>query len=536
MASRWLKALKKWRKYIILLLTPILLSPIPLALQDKRASCAYAIMIMAIYWTTESCSLAVTSLLPLLLFPILGVVKAKEISTPYFSDTNVLFVGGMMLAVAVEQWNLHKRIALKILLLIGTQPRRLLLGFMCPTAFLSMWVSNTATTAMMVPIAQAVLGEIREIKKIDVAKSETDGKGEVIANSEHVEMAVMDEKPSTTRSISTVKLSSAPEDQAFRDLCKATMLSIAYAANVGGTATLTGTGTNLVFVGQTEELFDESGGIGFGDWFIFAFPEAVILLLISWLWLQWMFLGFNFRTIVNSFRSRTSSSYHSNEEQSSVKRVIQREYDALGPMTFAEKGVLAHFVILALLWAIRDPKFVSGWSILFKDGYVRDATASMAVAFSLFNFPAKRPKLFDDEEDDETASTKDKPFPTLLEWKVVTKKFPWNIVLLLGAGFAMAKAAKAVNIKIHPWYLMVPATLSCSFAYMLPVATPPNAIIFSSGYLKVFDMAKTGLAMNIIAITVMLAWTHSVGAAWFDLSEFPAWAEAVDNNSTKCWV
>ena len=273
-----------------------------------------------------------------------------------------------MLAVAVEQWNLHKRIALKILLLIGTQPRRLLLGFMCPTAFLSMWVSNTATTAMMVPIAQAVLGEIKEINMFGQRREETEGKGEVIENAELIEMDPIDEQPTKTAKTATLPESlEEPDDKAFNNLCKATMLSIAYAANVGGTATLTGTGTNLVFVGQTEELFDESGGIGFGDWFVFAFPEAVILLFISWIWLQWMFLGFNFRTIVGCLQRRDMSD-ESTEHHARVKRVIQQEYDTLGPMTFAEKAVLVHFVILALLWAVRDPKFVSGWSAIFKDG------------------------------------------------------------------------------------------------------------------------------------------------------------------------
>jgi len=228
--------------------------------------------------------------------------------------------------------------------------------------------------------------------------------------------------------------------------------------------------------------------------------------------------------------------------------------------------------LLALLWLFRDPKFMKGWAIIFEDGYVRDATAAMFIAFSLFVFPSKRPRIFAPD------GSVNKPPPGLLQFKTMSKRFPWHLVILLGSGFALAEACKvsglskwvgsqlanldaipsyaivmsvcilittfteftsnvatatiflpilaslAEEIEVHPWYLMIPATISCSFAFMLPVATPPNAIVFAGGHLRVKDMAKAGLGMNILAVTVLVICVNTYGVAMFDLSTFPDWA------------
>ncbi|XP_046861712.1 solute carrier family 13 member 5-like isoform X2 [Xenia sp. Carnegie-2017] len=539
-------AVLTYKRFLLLVLTPLVFAPLPIAINEKEGKCAYAMLIMAVYWITEVCPLAVTSLLPLILFPLLGVVEAKEVSLPYFSDTNVLLMGGLLVAVAVERWNLHKRIALFVLLKIGVQPIRLLFGFMSVTSFLSMWLSNTATTAMMVPIAQAVLKELKE------------GTNETRETDENTFEFELDKLKDEMSDESKTEFSRCNDNEEIETkhnrICKGIFLSIAYAANIGGTGTLTGTAPNLILSGQSEELFPDSNGIGFADWFIYSFPQMIILLFMAWIWIQYFYLNTKF---LECFRCRARKRTIKTDYVEKARSIVRQQYEELGPVTFAEVAVLIHFVTLAILWLFRDPKFISGWSVLFKKGFVRDGTVSIIVAFSLFIFPSRMPKLIarlvgrtinHDEQDDYAFSK------SLLDWDTVSQKFSWNILLLMGAGFAMAKAAKdsglslwlglqlskmdslpvavivlisvtmlcgftevtsntatatifipilgalATALQIHPWRLMIPATAACSFAFMLPVATPPNAIVFSSGYLKVTDMVKTGIVLN---ITVM---------------------------------
>lgn len=610
------KVLFKWRKYFILFFTPILFMPLLIAVPSSEARCAYCILVMAVYWVTEVVDLAVTALLPLVLFPLFGVLGSKQVSTPYFKDTNVLFLGGLIVAAAIEKWNLHKRIALGVLLLIGAQPRCLMLGIMLTTAFLSMWISNTATTAMMVPIVEAVLAEIRtesvsnrpgkdtnenrdsqvveleevvphngsatfEFDNMNGSQENDDEKQLAsIRDTEITRYASMDQvdakishsKDVSLPSVNLTRNEEDPIEESHKKLCKAMMLSVAYAANIGGTATLTGTAPNLVFSGQVSSLFPKGPGFSFATWFGYAFPEMVILLIIAWLWLQLLFLKFDClccRRCVTRTEKRKPSN--------AIRKVLRQQYKLLGPMSFAEKAVLGHFILLALMWLFREPKFITGWAIIFQKGFVRDATVAMIIAFSLFVFPSQRPRIY---SLDGSAS---KPPPSLLEFKEMSKRFPWNIIILLGSGFALAEACKvsglskwlgtqlahlntippyaiviivcvmitaftevtsntatatiflpilaslAEELKVHPWYIMLPAAISCSFAFMLPVATPPNAIVFSGGHLKVKDMAKAGLGMNIIAVTVLLACVNSYGVAMFDLRNFPDWATSPAN-------
>lgn len=607
-----LERILTWRKYLILVLTPILLMPIAIAIEGTEARCAYCILIMAVYWVTEVVELAVTALLPLVLFPLFGVLGSKQVSTPYFKDTNVLFFGGLVVAVAVEHWKLHKRIALRVLLLVGTQPRSLMLGFMLTTAFLSMWISNTATTAMMVPIVEAVLGEIKNesiknqlerkendnsqtnerasfqlgdmtvdnANQIDEKKDVTFQEVDIVKEKNDADSGInykKDERMSAVDLLREDKDNETAEDQYYNKLCKAMMLAVAYAANIGGTATLTGTAPNLVFSGQVNSLYPASPGFSFASWFGYAFPQMVILLFVAWIWIQIMFLKFSIRECCHRcfcccFRKSQRSQERNNQSAKAIKQVLANQYRSLGPMSFAEKAVLGHFILLALLWLFRDPKFMKGWAILFKKDYVRDATVAIFISFSLFVFPSQRPVFFAPDR------SVNKPPPGLLNFKEMSRKFPWNIVILLGSGFALADACKVSGLSkwvgsqlahlntipdyaiviivcvmittftevtsntatatiflpilaslgeeigVHPWYLMLPAAISCSFAFMLPVATPPNAIVFSGGHLKVKDMAKAGFGMNILAVTVLVICIHVYGVPMFNLSTFPSWA------------
>ncbi|XP_066301758.1 Na(+)/citrate cotransporter-like [Branchiostoma lanceolatum] len=587
-----LKELWAFRRSVIFWFIPIAASPLPMyfgvAEKDfyKEAACAYVVIIMAFYWMFEVVPIAVTALIPLILYPVMGVQPSGDVSKNYLKDTIALFLGGMMVAVAIEHVNLHKRIALKVLLIVGTQPRRLMLGFMLATAFLSMWISNTATTAMMTPIAAAVMSELfkdedklteevesNEAVELDAIDVEGKALVNVIARN-----GLTEEQESKQPEVHFVNEKVSSRRQSMQ---KGIMLCIAYAANIGGTATLTGTGPNRIVAELMGNIFPDSPGIDFATWFFFAAPGMVITLFIAWLWLSTLFVG---------YRCAEGCACCGEKKKSGAEDFIRKVYNELGPISFAEGAVIFHFVLLVFLWFFRDLKFVdlgerqAGWTYFFTPGYVTDATPAMIVAFALFMFPSRLPRFLccrskDDEE-------KPGPVPGLLDWRTFHTKMPWHIVLLVGSGYALADgveksglsawlgqqfsklagieawiiclivcigvavitevaqnststsifipilAQMARGICVNPYYLMVPAGISASFAFMLPVATPPNAIVFSYGGIKVSDMVKTGFLMNITSLLVLMVMINTLGVPIYDINTFPPWA---NDTSTPCF-
>uniref|UniRef100_A0A4W4DR08 Solute carrier family 13 member 5b n=1 Tax=Electrophorus electricus TaxID=8005 RepID=A0A4W4DR08_ELEEL len=552
--SAVLKSLWTLKHGLILVFTPLMLLPLPLVIGTTEASCAYVIILMAVYWCTEALPLAVTALLPALLFPLLGIMQSKQVCMQYLKDTNMLFVGGLIVAVAVEHWNLHKRIALRVLLFVGVRPALLMLGFMGVTSFLSMWISNTATTAMMVPILQAVL------EQLDCREAAPDRPEPLLEPEGCGEVPINGYSPDAEASRRRQAAERWPA-------CKGMTLCVCYAASIGGTATLTGTGPNLVLKGQMSQLFPQNADvINFASWFGFAFPNMIIMLLLAWLWLQFL------------FKKTWGCGSVKTQKEIAAYNVIREEHRLLGPMSSGELSVLGLFALLVGLWFTRDPGFVTGWATCTFNSdaeFVTDATVAVFVALLLFVLPSNPSLLFlfRFEGSFFTVAT-----AALLTWKVAQKKMPWNIVLLLGGGFALAKgseesglstwmgnqltplhnipawamvivlcllitiltectsnvatatiflpvlASMSQSIGVNPLYVMVPCTLSASFAFMLPVATPPNAIVFSYGYLKVSDMTKAGITMNIIGILCTMLAINTWGRAMFHLDSFPAWA------------
>ncbi len=458
-------------------------------------------VLMAGWWITEAIPIPATSLLPVALFPLLGILDGKVTAALYFNDTIFLFIGGFIFALAMQKWNLHRRIALRIILILGSGPMRLMLGFMVATWFLSMWISNTATTMMMVPMALAIIFQLR-----DQFGSE---------------------------SVSTYAIG--------------LLLAVAYSASIGGIATIIGTPPNLSFRRILTILFPQAPEISFADWFLFALPLSVTFLLVCW-----GLLGRLFARDVGFEGHKTD--------------MFRREYDKLGPVGFEERAVMILFGLLVFLWMFRRDLFlIPGWSRLLPDpDLAYDGTAAIIVAIILFLIPARS-----------------RPGERLMDWETAVK-LKWGIVLLFGGGFALAGGfaesglsawlggqlsafadfpplvlvlvtcaaitflteltsnaattemalpvlgSLAVAIEVNPLLLMVPATLSASCAFMLPVATPPNAIAFGSGELPMRDMVRTGILLNLIGILLVTAAIYllGIGALGIDLATMPEWATA----------
>ncbi len=460
-------------------------------------------ILMAIWWITDAIPLFATALLPMILYPLLGILNSNDTASIYFNSTIFLFLGGFMIALTMEKWNVHKRISLVIIKFIGGGPRKIILGFMIASAFLSMWISNTATAIMMVPIALSVVLK-------------------------------MEENFSVTE---TCKFT------------KSLMLGIAYSCSIGGIATLVGTPPNLSFARIFQITFPEADPITFGTWFIMGLPISLTMLVIIWLLLTRIF-----------FRVPSSLTVH--------RSIINKEYKELGRISFEEKSVLIIFFITAILWVFRKELTIGvisipGWSQLLPNpNLIDDASIAIFMSMLMFLIPTRSKKI---------------KYSMIMGPDVILK-LPWNIVLLFGGGFALAKgfqvtglsifvgnefsglagmppiiiivliclgitflteltsntattemilpiiAAVAVSMQINPLMLMIPATLSASCAFMMPVATPPNAIVFGSGRLRISDMAKTGIVINFVGVTIISIFVYFLGTWLFDLGTLPDWA------------
>ena len=421
---------------------------------------------MAIWWVTECVPISVTALLPIVLFPLTGGMDLATTTAAYGHKLVFLFVGGFLIALAIEKWHLHKRLALNIIRVTGSNKSRVILGFMLATAFLSMWISNTATSIMILPVGLAIISQLKDDPKTVENENEVFG--------------------------------------------KSLMIAIAYSASIGGMATLIGTPPNMVLAGVVEESYGIK--LNMFDWMKFGVPLSSFLLFVCWLYLTK--IAFKFK----------------NEEFSAGKEEILRQINKLGKFSNEEIKVLIVFTLTALGWIFRG-------SIETIFPMIDDTIIAIFFAVTLFIIPTKNQKTN----------------TTLLVWND-TVKLPWGILILFGGGMAIASAfgksglalwiadllknlndvslfliiliivtsinlltevtsnmattamllpvlvTIALAIDVHPYFLLVAATLAASCAFMLPISTPPNAVVFGSGFLKIEDMFKKGVWMNLISI------------------------------------
>ncbi|WP_082177816.1 SLC13 family permease [Arthrobacter sp. RIT-PI-e] len=473
---------------------------------DARAVAAIA-GLMAVWWMTEALPLSVTSLLPIVLLPMLTASTVAESTGPYANPIVFLFLGGFLIAISMQKWNLHRRIALLTLRRVGTHPRRIILGVMISTAFLSMWVSNTATALMMLPIALSVLTLVVENSRTSTT---TQGQaGETLAAGNAISDVV--------------------EDKEVRVFGVALTLSVAWAATIGGLGTLLGSPPNAIVAGYiSTELGQE---VGFVQWMMLGVPIVVVFIWIAWILITRVIFRFSL------------------EEIPGGKELIDNEIAKLGPMSRGEKVVLTVFAGAAFLWIM--PSLLS--SIESVDdalpwlGTFDDTVIAIAAGIALFMIPADR-----------------KGNMTLV-WKDAEEGLPWGVLLLFGGGLSLAAAVArtgldawfgeqvsglgalpvvlllaavvtivlllteitsntataaafipilggvAVGIGIDPQTLLIPAALAATCAFMLPVGTPPNAIVYATGNVKISEMVRGGLVLNVVGVVLITLFTVLIG-------------------------
>ncbi len=452
-----------------------------------RATAAVGAL-MAVWWLSEAIPLSATALLPLLLFPLLGVAGIKAAAAPYANDVIFLFLGGFILGLGMERWGLHKRIALLTVMVVGTGPKRVIGGFMLASALISMWVNNTSTTIMMVPIALSVIGLV----------------------------AASHAAPGTP-----------PERAASPDpnFDSTLLLGIAYASSIGGVATLIGTAPNAIMKGFIADSLGRQ--IGFANWMMLGVPLVVIYLPIAWFYMTCVSQPVRLKSIPGG------------------RDLFRRELAALGKMSAGEWIVLSVFAATVALWLTRP--LIEQWAKGTPLAGINDASIAIFAAMALFLIPVRpRERVF------------------AMDWQTA-ERLPWGALLLFGGGLSLAAAitangvdayigqllgglghlrlwvavlivttvviflteltsntavttallpvlaAAAPSLGVDPLRLVVPAAIAASMAFMLPVATPPNAIVFASGRITIGQMARAGLGLNIVGIVLITVLTMLVG-------------------------
>ena len=448
-------------------------SEVPIS-QNALAVAAATAVLMGTWWVTEAIPLAATALVPLVIFPLTQVQSFKTTAAPYASGTIFLFMGGFFLALAIQRWNLHRRIALRTVLMVGTKPKQLVLGLMVATGFLTMWVSNTATAVMMLPIALSVLSLVYEDADASTMLKSNFG--------------------------------------------KAMVLGVAYSASITSVSTLIGTPPNALLRAYMLENWDQN--ISFGTWMLVAVPLGWAFLFIGW----WLLVGVAFKPEIS--------------EIPGGRALIQKQIDEMGPMSRGEKLVGIVFVVGALAWIFLPT--------LYEDTF-SDELIAMIIALALFLIPVHPAEGI-----------------ALLDWKSA-KDIPWDVLLLFGGGLSLSAAftatgfsawigdksaameglppiilvflvtvlivilteftsntataaaflpimgGVAMGMGLDPMMLAIPVALASTYGFMMPAGTPPNAIAYSSGYLRIADMIRGGLWLNIIGAVLITLFTVTLG-------------------------
>ncbi|CAF1027076.1 unnamed protein product [Rotaria sp. Silwood1] len=570
----------RWR-LLIIFLTPLILLPLPLIVNTTQARCAYIVLLLTVYWVSEAMPYAVTSILPLFFFPLAGIIRSDE-------EITTLFVGSMMLAHAMEHVHLHRRLGLFVLSIVGSSIKWSMAGLMGVTAFLSMWINNSAATSIMIPAAIAIIDELqnhqqetqeksvidkiqdrRQSKEIlpleceistDLQTCIEDSTKEILKIQDNViidlnRQVIHDQYD---RSLN-IELNSTPTNHVdYRQLKTAYLIAVAYSAAIGGLSTLVGTGPNIFVKGFADENYSKGSHafeISFTNFLLFALPIGIIMLIICWLWLQ---LLYNHRELLPWIKVDKNIL----ESQKHLKSVLKKQYEELGSLSWREYIIAILFFIMVILWVTRDFSSYPGWEIIFRKDYVTDATIAIFIGTLPLFLPNKNP------------FSKQWKYQPIIRWDHLSKNFPWGVFMLQGAGLAIAEGFKASNLSdtiatflqfivgasditiifiiivlsaifteftsnlacatilfpildsiakttgIHAARLILPSCMGVSLSFMLPIATPPNAMIFSSGNVRIMDLIKVGLIMKLFGIVIILLASMILITPIFRISPF----------------
>ncbi|MFP3396668.1 DASS family sodium-coupled anion symporter [Brevibacterium sp. SIMBA_078] len=509
----------RWTGFLLgLIFSTLIYAIMPAGVEHAAKLTAAVAVLMAAWWMTEALPIAATSLVPLVAFPVLGTdVEMDTVGASYGNPIIFLFLGGFLIALAMQRWNLHRRIALVTLSIMGDKPGPMIAGFMIATGFISMWVSNTATAVMMLPIGMSVLMIVSKVMgtALNGAAGAADQDGAVTEDVDGAAESSSDGGDDT--GIGAVVKS---------NFGTALMLGIAYSASIGSLGTIIGTPPNLFLVGYLKDNHDIS--IGFGQWMLVGVPLSVVMMAIAW----FLLVKVMFKPEIDKIPGG--------------RELIREELAKLGPMSTGEKLVLAMFVLAAVSW-ISLP-------LIFEEPPISDEGIAMVVGLLLFLIPGGANRGV-----------------RLLDWETA-EKLPWGVLLLFGGGLALsaqfsesgltewigtttsglgvlptvlvvaifaaiilflteltsntATAATfvpvvggvAMGLDLDPLLLTIPVALAATCAFMLPVATPPNAVAFGSGYVTVAQMVKGGLWLNVIGIVLVTATVYLLAVPVFGIT------------------
>uniref|UniRef100_A0A131XL48 Putative na+/dicarboxylate na+/tricarboxylate and phosphate transporter n=1 Tax=Hyalomma excavatum TaxID=257692 RepID=A0A131XL48_9ACAR len=574
-----LQALALWRQ-ILMVLIPIILLPLLFFEDAQKARCAYVVSIVGLYWIVEPIPLGATSLIPVVLYPMLGVLTTERTCQLYMNDINLMFLGTLVMAVAIEHSHLHQRIALKTLCLLGTGIKMLCFGLMFISMFLSIWINNVAITAMMMPVVNSLAHELLQERRRSLSRGNIDVEGIAELRERVAAKAAAAAASANNGSTKLLPLQDGVNEECdvvlpmmkvrnrHRVLDKATehrirallYLSVLYGANTGTIATITSGASNIVFKFVIEDLYGDRAPVDYALWMFFALPTALIG------------TGLTFLIVVPAF-FRCKSPDLGKESRDYTMAAIRRSYTALGPVKFHEVAVLLLCILLVFLWLFRDPMFARGWATYFGTIKPKDATAVTIPVILLFMIPSK--------------PWEGAKSPSLLSWDMVQAKLPWSVILLIGSGFAIAEGMRvsglselmgqklstlghmspfplmiclsivssfmselvsnsatctvllpvfdelAKDLHVNPLLFLIPATIASNYAFLLPVGTPANAMVYEQGRLSLMEMVLPGFLVKTITMAVTIILTCVLGDPIFGMFQEADWAShAIEGNYT----